>query len=86
MWRYMDNQAATQRCTKPHPTPGQHHSLQIINNLQTILNTRPNTKVNIQWVPGHSAVYGNELADKCAKQAAEFTRRSRESFTSVAYL
>ena len=53
IWIFVDNQAAIRRCTKPHPTPGQHLSLQIINNLQTILNTRPNTKVNIQCItPG----------------------------------
>ena len=71
---------------KPYPTPGQHLSLQIVNNLQTILNSRANNKVNIHWVPGHTVVYGYEMADKCAKQAAELTQRSRQSFTSVAYL
>ena len=33
IWIFVDNQAAIRRCTKPHPTPGQHLSLQIINNL-----------------------------------------------------
>jgi ribonuclease HI len=86
IWIFVDNQAAIQRCTTPHPTPGQHLSLQIINNLQTILNARPNTKVNIQWVPGHTEVIGNEAADRCAKQAADLTPRSRQSFTSIAYV
>ena len=44
-----------------HPSPGQHLSLQIIENLQTILDMRPNTRVNIQWVPGHAEVLGNEM-------------------------
>ena len=54
--------------------------------LQTILNTRPDTKVNIQWVPDHTAVHVNEKADKCAKQAAKLTQRSRLSFTTIAYI
>ena len=86
IWIFVDNQAAIRRCTKPHPTLGQHLSLQIVNNQLTILNSRPNTKGNIHWVPGHTAVYGNEIADKCAKQAAELTQHSRQSFTSVTYL
>ena len=86
IWIFIDNQAAIRRCTKPHPSPGQHLSLQIIENLQTILDMRPNTRVNIQWVPGHAEVLGNEIADRCAKQAAELPPRSRQSFTSVAYI
>ena len=82
----MDNQAAIRRCTKPHPSPGQHLSQQIIENLQTILAMRPNTSINIQLVPGHAEVLGNEIADRCAKQAAELPQQSWQSFTSVAYI
>ena len=71
IWIFIDNQAAIRRCTKPHPSPGQHLSLQIIENLQTILAIRPNIRVNIQWIPGPAEVLANEIADKCAKQAVE---------------
>ena len=73
-------------CTKPHPSTGQQLSLQIIENLQTILSMRPNTRVNIERVPGHAEVLGKEIADRCAKQAAELPQRSWQSFTLVAYI
>ena len=71
LWIFIDNQAAIRRCTKHPPSLGQDLSLQIIENLPTILAMRLNTRVNIQWVPGHADVLGNEMADRCAKQAAE---------------
>ena len=86
VWIFIDKQVAIRRCTKPHPTPGQHISLQIIENLQNILNTRPNTRVNIQWVFGHSGILGNKIADRCAREAIAHQQRSRQSFTSVAFI
>ena len=44
---FVGNQAAIRRWLKPHPMAGQHISLQIIDNIQTILNTRPDTQVRI---------------------------------------
>ena len=68
------------------PYPWTTLSLQIIENLQTILNTRPNTRVNIQWVPGHSGILGNDIADSCAREAVAHQQRLRQSFTSVAFI
>ena len=86
IWTFVDNQAAIRRCLKPHPTAGQHLSLQIIDNIQTILNTRPDTQVRIQWLPGHTAVPGNDNADACAKRAAQLPPRRGVSFMSLAFL
>ena len=44
IWIFVDKQAAIGRCLKPHPAAGQQLSLQIIDNIQTILNTRPDTQ------------------------------------------
>ena len=86
IWIFVDNQAAIHRCLKPHPTAGQHLSLQIIDNIQTILTTRPDTQVRIQWVPGHTAVHGNDRADACAKRATQLPPRPGVPFMSLAFL
>ena len=82
----MDNQAAIRRSLSPVATAGQHLSIRIIDNLNDILRTRPDIKINIQWVPGHTRVAGNEAADRCAKGAADLTYRCPDSFTSLAYI
>ena len=85
-WIFVDDQAAILRCLKPHPTAGQHLSLQNIDNIQMILNTRSDTQVGIQWVPGHTAVPGNDSADACAKRAAQLPPHGGVSFMSLAFL
>ena len=71
------------RCTSPEPTPGQDLVTGVLDHLHDILETRDYIKVNIQWVPGHTEVIGNEKADNCAKSAAEPPRWSGDSFTSI---
>ena len=37
------------------------------------------TPVSIQWIPGHSAIPGNDLADQAAKDAAKLIGEARET-------
>src|SRR6266705_2893381 len=86
IWIFVDNQAAIRRCLSPQPTAGQHLALQIQDNIAMIIQSRSDIMVNIQWVPGHTAIFGNEKADKCAKSAAALPRRCGDAFTSIAYI
>ena len=83
IWILVDNQAAIRRSLSPATTAGQHLAIRIINNLNDILQARPNIKVNIQWVPGHTKVAGNEIVDKCAKDVTGLPGRCPDSFTSL---
>ena len=86
IWIFVDNQAAIRRSLSPAATAGQHLAIRIINNLSDILQARPNIKINIHWVPGHTEVAGNEIADKCAKDATGLPGRCPDSFTSLSYI
>lgn len=45
------------------------------NELQRLVECRPRMTVALKWLPGHSGVEGNEVADKRAKEAAKEKRR-----------
>ena len=68
------------------PTQRQHLAIRVLDNFYDILETRDNIKVNTQWVLGHTEVVGNEIADKCARSAAELPLGSGDSFTSTAFI
>ena len=82
IWIFVDHQAAIRRSLSPVATAGQHLTIRIIDNLSSILQVRPNIKINIQWVPGHTEVAGSEAADSYAKGAADLPGRCSDSFTS----
>ena len=50
----------------------QNRNLEILRLAQSIDNLHNSYKINImlQWIPGHSDVTGNEIADRLAKQGA----------------
>ena len=39
----------------------------------SLLTLRASTTVAVHWVPGHSLIYGNEIADLLAKRGADGT-------------
>jgi ribonuclease HI len=42
--------------------------------------------MQLEWVPGHMNILGNELADKAAKKETELQISASESYISLAYI
>ena len=64
---YSDNQAGLYRLKTPSDNPGQACQIRAIQAAE--LAKSKGASISINWVPGHTDVYGNELADSLAKQA-----------------
>ena len=64
---FTDNQAAIQACAAPGRSSGQY-ILRQISQLAAQLQER-GWNIQLQWLPGHEGVYGNERADALAKDA-----------------
>ena len=82
---FSDNQAALLRLKSPSDRPGQNQQIRAINATKAIL--AKGAGVELAWVPGHSDILGNEIADKLAKKAAK-SRISQDLVeqTSFAFL
>ncbi|KAK7041244.1 hypothetical protein R3P38DRAFT_3390304 [Favolaschia claudopus] len=69
----LDNQACIRALTKNRPQPAMYLLNEFHRLLDRLLRARPRLQGNIHlaWVPGHSEIEGNELADEAAKEAAK---------------
>ena len=79
---YSDNQAGLNRLRTPSDDPGQ--ACQIRTSKAAELAQSKGATITINWVPGHTDVHGNELADSLAKQAT--TQNPSSTETSFAIL
>jgi hypothetical protein len=80
---FSDSQAALQRINRLIPTPGQYPTRKIWQYCDTLHQHK--CKVQLEWIPGHSGIPGNEAADSLAKEAAE-TRPPKTPPTYLTYL
>jgi hypothetical protein len=79
---FSDNQAGLHRLRTPSDNPGQACQFRTIEAAFHIANK--GATVSLHWVPGHTEIPGNELADALAKEATKETPNSYE--TSYALL
>ena len=68
---FVDNQASIQAVNKLKQQSGQYIIASIHHQLDRIKQQRPNLVFQIEWVPGHMDIQGNEKADEEAKKTAE---------------
>ena len=78
---YSDNQAGLYRLKIPSDNPGQACQIRAIQAAE--LAKSRGASISINWVPGHTKVYGNELADSLAKQATTLAPDTNETSFAV---
>ena len=66
---YTDNQAAIRTTNNPSGISGAYIAADIVRLIDQ-LHTAKQIQVEIKWVPAHTGIAGNELADTAAKEAA----------------
>lgn len=79
---FADNQAALYRLQTPSCNPGQQWQLRALQASQ--IAKKKGNKISINWVPGHTDIFGNEKADALAKLAAIATPQDNQ--TSLALI
>jgi ribonuclease HI len=78
---YSDNQAGLYRLKTPSDNPGQ--ACQIRASQAAELVKSKGATISINWVPGHTDVHGNELADSLAKAATKLVPSTDETSFAV---
>jgi ribonuclease HI len=72
---YSDNQSAIHRLANFSDQPGQEYQIRAI--LAAELAISKGAAISINWVPGHTDIPGNELADSLAKEATKLVPASK---------
>src|SRR5579859_2401791 len=67
---FSDSQPAMRSVAKPKRQSGQAIIERILDEIDALYLTTPSYAMQLEWVPGHIGIEGNEKADQTAKSAA----------------
>jgi ribonuclease HI len=68
---FADSSSAIGGIVDPRPHPGQQFSLLFRSHVDSLFDlTQGELRIEVKWTPGHAGVFGNELVDRRAKEAA----------------
>src|SRR5947207_3362309 len=67
---YADSQSALRALCAPRRQSGQYILAEVLAAMEEIKRARPTSTLQLEWVPSHMGIQGNETADTEAKQAA----------------
>ena len=84
VWIFLNSQAAIKRLKNPSLKAGQFY-VQSITKWAKKFRDRA-IQLQLEWVPGHMNIKGNELADKAAKKGTELQHVTPESYISLAFI
>ena len=84
VWIFSDSQAAIKRLQNSSLKAGQYYIQSIRKWAEKFKNNY--IQMQLEWVPEHMNIMGNELADKAAKKGTEIQKASSESYISIAFI
>ena len=84
VWIFSDSQAAIKRLMNSSLKAGQYY-VQSIRKWAKKFQDKA-IQLQLEWVPGHMNIKGNELADKAAKKGTELQYVTPESYISLTFI
>jgi ribonuclease HI len=86
IWIFSDSQAAIQRLQGSSLKAGQKYVIAVKNWITKIKTKKRQININLNWVPAHINIHGNEYADEAAKKGTELKKISLEKYISLAFI
>ncbi len=86
IWIFSDSQATLKRLKSREVRAGQYYTNQARTGIEKLRQKNDQMQINLQWIPNHMNIYGNEKADEKVKLDSKLRTVYHEAITSLNFL